>query len=64
MHDGSLATLEAVIEYYQHGGIDNPGKDRLVQPLQLTEDDKRNLAAFLRSLTGDNVAQLARAARD
>jgi cytochrome c peroxidase len=63
MHDGSLATLEAVIEYYQHGGIDNPGKDQLVQPLQLTEDDKRNLAAFLRSLTGSNVAQLAATAR-
>ena len=64
MHDGSLATLEAVIEYYQHGGDANPGRDKLVQPLQLTEDDKRNLAAFLRSLTGDNVAQLAQAARD
>lgn len=63
MHDGSLATLKAVIDYYQHGGIDNPGKDKLVQPLQLSEDDKRNLAAFLRSLTGDNVAQLARTAR-
>ena len=24
MHDGSLATLEAVIEFYQRGGIDNP----------------------------------------
>jgi cytochrome c peroxidase len=63
MHDGSLATLEAVIEYYQRGGIDNPGKDKLVQPLQLSDDDKRNLAAFLRSLTGDNVAMLARQAR-
>jgi cytochrome c peroxidase len=63
MHDGSLATLEAVIEYYQRGGIDNPGKDKLVRPLELTEDDKRNLAAFLRSLNGDNVDTLARQAR-
>ena len=63
MHDGSLATLEAVIEYYQHGGIDNPGKDPLVQPLQLSADDKRDLAAFLRSLTGSNVATLAQQAR-
>ncbi len=63
MHDGSLATLEDVIEYYQHGGIDNPGKDKLMQPLQLTEVDKRNLLAFLRSLTGDNVARLASMAR-
>jgi cytochrome c peroxidase len=64
MHDGSLATLEAVIEYYQHGGIDNPGRDALVQPLQLTEEDKHDLAAFLRSLTGDNVGALAQRARD
>lgn len=64
MHDGSLATLEAVIEYYQKGGIDNPGRDELVQPLQLTEEDKRDLAAFLRSLTGDNVGLLAQRARD
>ena len=63
MHDGSLATLEAVIDYYQHGGIDNPGKNPLVQPLQLSADDKRNLAAFLRSLTGSNVAALAQQAR-
>ena len=63
MHDGSLATLEAVIDYYQHGGIDNPGKDKLVQPLQLSAQDKENLAAFLRSLNGDNVAVLAQQAR-
>lgn len=63
MHDGSLATLEAVVDYYQHGGIDNPGKDKLVQPLQLSAQDKKNLVAFLRSLNGDNVAVLARQAR-
>ncbi len=63
MHDGSLATLEAVIDYYQQGGIDNPGKDPLVAPLTLSDGDKRNLVAFLRTLTGDNTAALAREAR-
>ena len=63
MHDGSLPTLEAVIEYYQHGGIDNPGKDIRVQTLALSVDEKRDLAAFLRSLTGANVATLAQQAR-
>jgi cytochrome c peroxidase len=63
MHDGSLATLEAVIAYYQQGGIDNPGKDQLLRPLQLSAQELADLAAFLRSLTGDNVAQLARGAR-
>lgn len=63
MHDGSLATLEDVIEYYQLGGVDNPGKSPLVKPLQLTIEEKRNLAAFLRSLTGDGVGVLAARAR-
>ncbi|MEJ7804863.1 MAG: cytochrome-c peroxidase, partial [Telluria sp.] len=63
MHDGSLATLEAVVDYYQRGGIDNPGKDPLVKPLALSEADKRNLVAFLRTLTGDNTTALARVAR-
>jgi cytochrome c peroxidase len=63
MHDGSLATLEDVITYYQHGGIENPGKDKLVRPLTLSAEEQRNLAAFLRSLTGSNVIQLARTAR-
>jgi cytochrome c peroxidase len=63
MHDGSLGTIEEVIDYYQHGGIDNPGKDALLRPLQLTSDDKRHLAAFLRTLTGDNTSVLAQQAR-
>ena len=63
MHDGSLATIEQVIDYYQGGGIDNPGKSALVQPLALTADDKRHLVAFLRSLTSEHVGQLAKAAR-
>ena len=63
MHDGSLATLEAVVDYYNQGGIDNPGKDALIAPLQLSGADKQNLSAFLRTLTGDNTVLLAREAR-
>lgn len=63
MHDGSLTTLEAVIEHYQQGGIDHPGKSPLLQPLSLTIEEKRNLAAFLRSLTGEHVGALAAKAR-
>ena len=59
MHDGSLTTLEDVIAFYQRGGIDNPGKDRLLAPLALNAQEQRDLAAFLRSLTGDDVGQLA-----
>jgi cytochrome c peroxidase len=63
MHDGSLGTLEEVIEFYDRGGIDNPGKDPLLRPLGLAAGEKHALAAFLRALTGDNVEQLAAEAR-
>jgi cytochrome c peroxidase len=63
MHDGSLATLEAVVEFYDRGGIDNPGKDRLLAPLDLTTAEKKALVAFLRALTGTSVERLAAEAR-
>ncbi len=63
MHDGSLSTIEDVIEYYQHGGIANPGKSALVQPLGLTQEEKRDLAAFLRTLTSEQARVLAQVAR-
>lgn len=63
MHDGSLSTLEDVIAFYQRGGVDNPGKDALLGPLALDAREQRDLAAFLRSLTGDNVGQLAAQSR-
>ncbi|MBM4060848.1 MAG: cytochrome-c peroxidase [Planctomycetes bacterium] len=50
MHDGSLATLEDVVAFYAQGGTPNAHLDARVQPLPLTEVDRRNLVAFLRSL--------------
>ena len=58
MHDGSLATLEAVIEFYDRGGIDNPDKSPLLVPLGLDKADKAALEAFLRALTGSGAAAL------
>jgi hypothetical protein len=52
-----------VIEFYDRGAIDNPGKDPLVQPLYLNAEEKQALESFLHTLTGDNVAQLAAEAR-
>jgi cytochrome c peroxidase len=52
MHDGSLATLEDVIEHYDRGGIANPNLDEDIRPLHLTAAEKRALAAFLGALTG------------
>jgi cytochrome c peroxidase len=52
MHDGSLATLDEVIDYYDRGGNANPALDPELRRLQLTSTEKRSLAAFLRSLSG------------
>jgi cytochrome c peroxidase len=52
MHDGSLATLEDVVEYYASGVRANPFLDREIRPRHFTTEEKRALLAFLRSLTG------------
>jgi cytochrome c peroxidase len=52
MHDGSLATLEDVIDFYNKGGRDNPGLDPEMRELELTVEEKRALIAFLKSLSG------------
>ncbi|MCP3381903.1 c-type cytochrome [Bradyrhizobium sp. CCGUVB4N] len=53
MHDGSLATLEAVIDHYDHGGVDRPSRSDLMRPLELTAQDKADLVAFLKTLTSN-----------
>ena len=52
MHDGSLPTLESVVEFYDGGGRANPGLDREIRPLNLSPGDKKDLVALLRALTG------------
>jgi cytochrome c peroxidase len=52
MHDGSIASLEAVIDFYDRGGFSNPYLDRELQPLGLSGDDKQALIAFLGMLSG------------
>jgi cytochrome c peroxidase len=63
MHDGSIPTLEAVIDHYAAGGRTlaqglyagigsaNPYKSRLIQGFSLTVQEKQDLLAFLESLT-------------
>jgi cytochrome c peroxidase len=52
MHDGSFLTLEAVIEFYDAGGRPNPSLDREIRTLHLSKAERKDLLAFLRSLTG------------
>jgi len=60
MHDGSLPTLEAVIEQYDAGGRGDPSTDPLIKPMALTSDEKADLLEFLHSFTDDALLQDAR----
>ena len=57
MHDGSLWTLEAVVEHYNAGGQAHPNKSARVRPLGLTTTEKADLVAFLRSLTDEKFVK-------
>jgi cytochrome c peroxidase len=53
MHEGSLNTLEVVIEHFNSGGKNHPSKDTLIKPLNLTATEKTDLVNFLKALTDD-----------
>lgn len=55
MHDGSVATLEGVIELYNKGGIDRPSRSPSIKPLSLTAVEKAELIAFLKTLSAPAV---------
>jgi cytochrome c peroxidase len=50
MHDGSFATLEEVVEFYDLGGGPNPNLDARLKLLGLTDAEKAALVAFLKAL--------------
>jgi cytochrome c peroxidase len=52
MHDGSLASLQDVIDYYDKGGNQNPNLDPEIRKLNLTQTEKAALVAFLHALNG------------
>ena len=58
MHNGALATLREVVEFYNQGGEANENLDRRIKPLGLSESEILALVEFLNSLTGDNVGTL------
>ena len=61
MHDGSLRTLEDVVDHYAAGGkFPNPNKTKILHPLLLTAADKHDLIEFLKSLTDESLLRDAR----
>jgi cytochrome c peroxidase len=59
MHDGSLGTLEEVVNFYNRGGESNPNISPGLHPLFLTPAEKRALVAFLKTLTDPDIEKLA-----
>lgn len=66
MHDGSMATLEEVLDHYEAGGRSRlsqpsvaPNTDPLMTGFKLTSEEKRQLIAFLHALTDESFIRLA-----
>jgi cytochrome c peroxidase len=67
MHDGSIATLDEVLDHYARGGREiadgpfagdgrrSPYKSEFLSGFELTGDERRDVLAFLESLTDRSV---------
>jgi cytochrome c peroxidase len=55
MHDGVFKTLEQVVDFLDQGGGKNPHLSPLLKPLGLTSEEKTDLIAFLKALTGEPI---------
>ncbi len=53
MHDGSEATLEAVIDFYDRGGVKSRWRSEEIRRLNLTPRQKADLLAFMMALSGE-----------
>jgi len=51
MHNGTLATLDDVVAFYNQGG----GKGSVLKPLNLSAPEQKSLVAFLLTLSGDPI---------
>ena len=58
MHNGGLASLREVVEFYNRGGVPNETLDPRIQPLNLGREEVDALVAFLESLTSRQVPAL------
>jgi cytochrome c peroxidase len=60
MHDGSLSSLERVVEFYNQGGYEHEVLDERIRPLGLTQQEQQDLVEFMKTLTGNDVKELSR----
>ena len=55
MHNGTISTLEQVVQFYNAGGGAHPNKDSILKPLGLTSVEVSDLVEFLLTLSGDEI---------
>jgi cytochrome c peroxidase len=60
MHNGVFKSLKEVVDFYDKGGGDSPGKSTLLKPLALSESEKEDLIAFLKTLSSREVISIER----
>ena len=51
MHDGSVATLEEVVAWYDKGGHPNPQLSDKIKPLNLSDEEETDLVEFMKACT-------------
>lgn len=54
MHDGSLLTLDQVIDHYENGVQNHPNKSDKLRSFSLTDKEKNQLISFLKTLTDES----------
>jgi len=59
MHDGSLTTLEEVVEHYDKGGTPNDNLSDKIFALKLTDQEKADLVTFMREALSGEVTGVA-----
>jgi cytochrome c peroxidase len=57
MHDGSLNTLEEVLQHYMSGGKNHPNQNPTIRPFTLTPEEQEDLIAFLKTLDDSEFVQ-------
>jgi cytochrome c peroxidase len=55
MHDGVFKTLGEVLDFLNNGGVANPNLSPLIKAVNLTPEEKMDLIAFLKALTGESI---------
>ena len=68
MHDGSMTSLEEVIDFYARGGNKadetNPHRSPFIKGFVISDKEKEALVAFLQSLTDDNFVKTHNASKN